>query len=81
MDHFSSQLAVLCVNRHDLRHAFATLTLKNDSSVNGRSALLGHSSPMITLSTFAHVVEGVAREAVNVLANDLMTRATGTQSA
>ncbi len=66
---------------HDLRHAFATLTLKNGASVNEVSALLGHSSPVITLSTYAHVIEGVAREAVNVLANDLMARATGTQSA
>ncbi len=59
---------------HDLRHAFATLTLKNGTSVNEVSELLGHSSPMITLSTYAHVTEGVAREAVNVLANNLMAR-------
>ena len=66
---------------HDLRHAFATLTLKNGTSVNEVSALLGHSSPVITLSTYAHVIEGVAREAVNVLANNLMARPTGTKSA
>lgn len=64
---------------HDLRHAFATLTLKNGTSVNEVSELLGHSSPTITLSTYAHVTEGVAREAVNVLANNLMARRTGTE--
>lgn len=66
---------------HDLRHAFATLTLKNGTSVTEVSQLLGHSSPVITLSTYAHVIEGVAREAVNVLANSLIRRPTGTDGA
>jgi integrase len=66
---------------HDVRYAFATLTLQNGTSVNEVPALLGHSSPVITLSTYAHIVEGVAREAVNVLANNLMSRATGTKTA
>jgi integrase len=66
---------------HDLRHAFATLTLKNGTSVNEVSQLLGHSSPVITLSTYAHVIEGVARDAVNVLANSLIRRPTGTDGA
>jgi integrase len=66
---------------HDLRHAFATLTLKNGTSVNEVSQLLGHSAPVITPSTYAHVIEGVAREAVNVLANSLIRRPTGTDGA
>jgi integrase len=66
---------------HDLRHTFATLTLKNGTSVNEVSQLLGHSSPVITLSTYAHVIEGVARDAVNVLANSLIRRPTGTDGA
>jgi integrase len=66
---------------HDLRHAFATLTLKNGTSVNEVAQLLGHSSPVVTLSTYAHVIEGVAREAVNVLADSLVGRPTGTEGA
>jgi integrase len=66
---------------HDVRHAFASLTLQNGTSVREVSELLGHSSPVITLSTYAHAIEGVAREAVNVLANKLMARARGTASA
>jgi integrase len=66
---------------HDLRHAFATLTLKNGTSVNEVSQLLEHSSPVITLSTYAHVIEGVARAAVNVLANSLIRRPAGTGGA
>ena len=63
---------------HDIRHAFATLTMKNGTPVKEVSELLGHSSPAITLSTYAHVVEGVAREAVNRLADTLIDPATGT---
>jgi len=66
---------------HDLRHAFATLTLKNGTPVKEVSTLLGHSTESITLSTYAHVVEGVAREAVNALADDLMSKRRGTSAA
>jgi integrase len=48
---------------HDVRHA---------SSVKEVSTLLGHSSPMLTLSTYAHVMEGMGREAVNGLARSLL---------
>jgi integrase len=66
---------------HDLRHAFATLTLKNGTSVNEVSELLGHSSPVITLSTYAHVIEGVARDSVNALANNLVATSPGSEHA
>ncbi len=66
---------------HDLRHAFATLTLKNGTSVNEVSELLGHSSPVITLSTYAHVIEGVARDSVNALANSLVATSPGSEHA
>lgn len=64
-----------------LRHAFATLNSRTGTSVNDVSQLLGHSSLVITLSNFAQVIEGVAREAVNVLANSLIRRAIGTEGA
>ncbi|MFZ0031801.1 MAG: hypothetical protein WAK84_08005 [Candidatus Cybelea sp.] len=51
---------------------------RRGTSVVKVSQLLGHPSPVITLSTYAHVIEGVAREAVNVLANSLIRRPTGT---
>jgi integrase len=65
----------------DLRHAFAPLTLLNGTSVREVSELLGHSSPVITFSAYAHAIESVAREAVSVLANKLMARARGSASA
>jgi len=57
---------------HDLRHAFASITLKNGASVKEVSTLLGHSSPFLTLSTYAHIMEGMGREAVNGLARSLL---------
>lgn len=59
---------------HDSRHAFASIALKNGAEV---SALLGHSSPMLMLSTYAHTMEGMGREAVNGLAKSLLTISQG----
>jgi integrase len=39
---------------HDVRHAFASIVLSQGTSVTEVSELLGHSSPMVTLSTYAH---------------------------
>jgi site-specific recombinase XerD len=57
---------------HDARHAFASITLKNGTSIKEVSALLGHSSPILTLSTYAHVMEGMGREAVDGLATSIL---------
>jgi len=57
---------------HDTRHAFASLALKNGTLVKEVSTLLGHASPTLTLSTYAHVIEGMDREAVNGLAKSLL---------
>lgn len=56
---------------HDVRHGFASISLRQGTSVNEVSELLGHSSPMVTLSTYAHAMEGAARAAVNKLAESL----------
>lgn len=68
----AGEQASVCFDRlHDVRHAFASIALKNGTSVKEVSELLGHSSPTITLSTYAHTMEGVARTAVNQLASCL----------
>jgi site-specific recombinase XerD len=67
--------------RQDLRHGFATLTLNNGAPVKEVSALLGHSGETVTLSTYAHLVEGVARDPVNGLADQLMPSKKGTSVA
>jgi integrase len=57
---------------HDLRHAFATLSLSSGTSIKDVQALLGHSSASLTLSTYAHVLEGTGRAAVNSLGSSLL---------
>lgn len=57
---------------HDARHAFASSTLKNGVPIEEVSTLLGHSSPTLTLTTYAHVMEGMGRGAVNGLAGSLL---------
>jgi integrase len=39
---------------HDLRHVAASLLIAQGASVGHVSRLLGHASPAITLSTYAH---------------------------
>jgi integrase len=58
---------------HDMRHAFATLTLADGASVREVSDLLGHSSKALTLSTYAHAMPGGGQAAVNNLARSLLT--------
>ncbi len=54
---------------HDVRHAFASISLRDGTSIKEVSELLGHSTPAITLSTYAHTMQGQAREAVNRVAD------------
>lgn len=78
-DSFSVQFARLAraascegFRLHDLRHAFATLTLADGVSIREVSDLLGHSSKALTLSTYAHAMPGVGRAAVSNLAKNLL---------
>ncbi|MGC2362803.1 MAG: tyrosine-type recombinase/integrase [Candidatus Cybelea sp.] len=78
-DNFSAQFSKLARTAgcrgfrfHDLRHAFATLTLSSGTSIKDVQNLLGHSSASLTLSTYAHVLEGAGRAAVNRLGSSLL---------
>jgi integrase len=57
---------------HDLRHAFATLTLADGVSIRQVSDWLGHSSKALTLSTYAHAMPGGGQAAVSNLARNLL---------
>jgi integrase len=57
---------------HDARHAFASLALRGGTSVKEVSALLGHSSASLTLSTYAHVIEGLGRQTVESITKSLL---------
>lgn len=51
------------IRLHDTRHTAASLLLASGTPVKVVSDLLGHSSPTITLATYAHVLPGMAEEA------------------
>lgn len=57
---------------HDLRHAFATLTLSNGTPLKEVTVLMGHSTPSLTLSTYTRSVEGLGRQAVQGLERMLL---------
>jgi integrase len=57
---------------HDLRHAFASMTLADGVSIKEVQTLMGHSSPVVTLSVYARSMEGLGRQAVNALSRSLL---------
>lgn len=63
---------------HDLRHAFASITLADGVSIKEVQTLMGHSSPTVTLSVYARTMEGLGREAVNGLSRSLLASQGGT---
>lgn len=46
------------VKPHDLRHSCASFLIRRGASVRAVAEQLGHSTPMVTLNTYAHVFEG-----------------------
>ena len=42
---------------HDLRHSYATMSLKNGDSIKDVQTNLGHSTSAITLDLYAHVTD------------------------
>ena len=57
------------LNLHGLRHAFATLALVGGMPAKAVSEHLGHSSVVITLDLYSHVLPNMQEELVNVVAN------------
>ena len=52
---------------HDLRHTFATLSLKYGVDVKTLSGALGHYDAGFTLSTYTHATEGMKRPAADTI--------------
>jgi integrase len=51
------------IRLHDLRHTAASLMLAAGEPVHVVAQRLGHSSPTITMSTYAHLLPGMSRDA------------------
>jgi len=57
---------------HDLRHTSATLMLTQEINPKIVQERLGHASPLITLSTYSHVLPDMQRQAATMI-DELLT--------
>jgi integrase len=60
--------ALPMIRLHDLRHTHATILLLAGVPVHVVSQRLGHASPVVTLSVYAHVMPGGQQEAADLFA-------------
>jgi integrase len=60
------------IRLHDTRHTAASLMLASGVSVKVVQEMLGHSSPAITLSIYAHTTPSMAKEAGAALSASLL---------
>jgi integrase len=56
------------IRLHDLRQTHATLLLTAREPVHVVSQRLGHASPVVTMTVYAHVLPGSQREAADLFA-------------
>jgi integrase len=57
------------IRLHDLRHCHATILLLAGVPVHVVSQRLGHASPVVTMTVYAHVLPGSQREAASLFAS------------
>lgn len=63
------------IRLHNLRHAHATLLIAAGVPVKVVSERLGHSTPAFTMTVCQHVLPGMQREAVQLVADAKTTAA------
>jgi integrase len=62
------------IRYHDLRHTFASTLLSNGVSIAAVAGWLGHASPTVTLSTYAHMMPVDEDRARSVIATAMRSR-------
>ena len=55
------------ISAHCLRHSFASLMIANGADAKTLSEILGHATPVITLTVYAHSFDSYRRQAINRL--------------
>lgn len=68
-DKILKTIGVEHIRFHDLRHTFATLSLKNGVDVKTLSGALGHYSAGFTLNTYTHATTQMKRDAADTIGN------------
>ncbi len=66
-ERFARKAKISTTRLHDLRHTAATTLLVSGIDVRTTAGILGHASPTITLSTYAHLMPEAQRDAVDRL--------------
>ena len=59
------------VRFHDLRHTYASLMIEQGENIKYIQNQLGHSSPVVTLNVYAHLMKPTNQEAVQKLENTI----------
>ena len=62
---------------HDLRHTYATLSLKNGDSVKTVQETLGHHTAAFTMQTYLHVTEEMKKDSADRMQNYISSLKTG----
>jgi integrase len=70
-DRLARQVGLSTTRLHDVRHSAATWLLQGGIDVRTVAAVLGHSTPVTTLNTYAHVMPGAEAKAVEAIAERL----------
>ena len=61
------------VRFHDLRHGYASLMIEQGENIKYIQDQLGHSSPMVTLNVYAHLMKDSNQDAVRRLENAIFS--------
>ena len=70
-DRIIKEIGAEHVRFHDMRHTFATLSLKSGVDVRTLSETLGHFSAGFTLSTYVHSTAGMKQSAADAIGNTI----------
>jgi integrase len=70
-DRMAREAKLSTTRLHDVRHSAATWLLQGGIDVRTVAAVLGHSTPVTTLNTYAHVMPGAEAKAVEAIAERL----------
>jgi len=70
-DRLAREAKLSTTRLHDVRHSAATWLLQGGIDVRTVAAVLGHSTPVTTLNTYAHVMPGAEAKAVEAIAERL----------
>lgn len=58
---------------HDMRHTYASLLIEQGENIKYIQTQLGHSSPVVTLEIYAHLMKPVNQEAAIKLENSIFS--------